>query len=100
VNRGRRRRSVGDVAFRDDLSRGRPGQQLVSLSPTLAHLPILPALRAAAGATIEIFDGFDHTRYEDEVVERWGRAAYEQGERWWSSLSADADLDVLCVHGW
>lgn len=38
----------------------------------------------------EMFDGFDHTRYEDEVVERWGRDAYERGDRWWRSLS-DAD---------
>ncbi|MCX4096622.1 MerR family transcriptional regulator [Nocardia sp. alder85J] len=36
----------------------------------------------------EVFDGFDHTRYRDEVIERWGSAAYEQGDRWWRSLSA------------
>jgi MerR family transcriptional regulator, thiopeptide resistance regulator len=35
----------------------------------------------------EAFDGFDHTRYEQEVTERWGRAAYEKGDRWWRSLS-------------
>ncbi|MFB7937879.1 MerR family transcriptional regulator [Streptomyces sp. NPDC056049] len=34
----------------------------------------------------EVFDGFDHTRYEAEVTERWGRDAYEQGDRWWRSL--------------
>ena len=38
----------------------------------------------------EMFDGFDHTRYEDEVIERWGREAYEKGDAWWRSLS-DAD---------
>jgi DNA-binding transcriptional MerR regulator len=38
----------------------------------------------------EVFDGFDHTRYEEEVTQRWGRAAYEEGDRWWRSLS-DAD---------
>ena len=35
----------------------------------------------------EAFDGFDHTQYEEEVTERWGRAAYEKGDRWWRSLS-------------
>ncbi|NKS36574.1 MerR family transcriptional regulator [Rhodococcus hoagii] len=38
----------------------------------------------------EMFDGFDHTRYEEEVVERWGRDAYDRGDRWWRTLS-DAD---------
>jgi len=30
---------------------------------------------------------FDPARYEDEVVERWGREAYEKGQQWWSSLT-------------
>lgn len=36
----------------------------------------------------EVFDGFDHTQYEDEVVRRWGRDAYNSGDTWWRSLSA------------
>ncbi|MGD9526792.1 MerR family transcriptional regulator [Pseudonocardia sp.] len=35
----------------------------------------------------EMFDGFDHTRYRDEVVQRWGRDAWESGDRWWRSMS-------------
>ena len=35
----------------------------------------------------EVFDGFDHTQYKDEVIERWGKDAYE---RWWTGLS-DSD---------
>ncbi|MET9360160.1 MerR family transcriptional regulator [Streptomyces sp. NPDC006632] len=35
----------------------------------------------------EVFDGFDHTRYEEEVSRRWGRAAYEKSDRWWRSLT-------------
>ncbi|PPB48856.1 MerR family transcriptional regulator [Arthrobacter pityocampae] len=30
-----------------------------------------------------MFDGFDHTRYREEVEERWGRDAYAQGDTWW-----------------
>lgn len=37
----------------------------------------------------EVFDGFDHTQYKDEVIERWGRQAYESGDQWWRSLSRD-----------
>jgi DNA-binding transcriptional MerR regulator len=37
----------------------------------------------------ETFDGFDHTQYEEEVTRRWGREAYEKGDRWWRSLSAE-----------
>jgi DNA-binding transcriptional MerR regulator len=35
----------------------------------------------------EMFDGFDHTRYKDEVVARWGKDAYDSGDRWWRSLT-------------
>lgn len=35
----------------------------------------------------EMFDGFDHTQYKDEVEERWGKDAYAQGDTWWRGLS-------------
>ncbi|WP_194816736.1 MerR family transcriptional regulator [Nocardia sp. XZ_19_385] len=39
----------------------------------------------------EVFDGFDHTQYDhtqykDEVIERWGEEAYDDSDKWWSSL--------------
>lgn len=52
-----------------------------------------------------MFDGFDHTRYKQEVEERWGAEAYADGDRWWRGQTADeraawqkrvADLN----HGW
>ena len=42
----------------------------------------------------EVFDGFDHTQYKDEVIERWGKDAYESGDRWWRSMS-DADKQAF-----
>jgi MerR family transcriptional regulator, thiopeptide resistance regulator len=36
-----------------------------------------------------MFDGFDHTRYREEVEERWGEDAYAASDSWWRSLSAD-----------
>ncbi|WP_207454986.1 MerR family transcriptional regulator [Herbiconiux sp. SYSU D00978] len=37
----------------------------------------------------EMFDGFDHRRHKDEVVERWGQDAWTASDRWYSSLSED-----------
>lgn len=37
----------------------------------------------------EMFDGFDHTTYKDEVVDRWGAEAYRSGADWWTAKSAD-----------
>ncbi len=36
-----------------------------------------------------MFDGFDHTQYKDEVEERWGKDAYAKSDAWWRSMSAD-----------
>lgn len=36
-----------------------------------------------------MFDGFDHTQYKEEVEERWGKDAYAQGDKWWRSMTAD-----------
>ncbi len=35
-----------------------------------------------------MFEGFDHTQYKDEVEERWGTEAYATSDSWWRSLSA------------
>ena len=34
-----------------------------------------------------MFDGFDHTQYKDEVEQRWGRDAYARGDAWWRGMS-------------
>ncbi|MEU2434388.1 MerR family transcriptional regulator [Streptomyces sp. NPDC007861] len=63
--------------------RERIGRQIASVRTTLDRTERGEELMAE-----EVFDGFDHTRYEAEVTERWGREAYEKGDRWWRSLSA------------
>jgi DNA-binding transcriptional MerR regulator len=62
--------------------RERIGRQIESVRTTLRKTEGGEQLMAE-----EVFDGFDHTRYEQEVTERWGREAYEKGDRWWRSLS-------------
>lgn len=37
----------------------------------------------------EMFAGFDHTKYREEVEERWGEDAYAQSDRWWRGLSSE-----------
>ena len=37
----------------------------------------------------DMFDGFDHTEYREEVVERWGTKAYADADRWWRSKSPE-----------
>jgi hypothetical protein len=37
----------------------------------------------------DMFNGFDHTQYKDEVEERWGKDAYAKGDSWWRGMSPD-----------
>lgn len=36
----------------------------------------------------DMFNGFDHTQYKDEVEERWGKQAYADSDRWWRGMTA------------
>ncbi len=55
----------------------------------------------------DVFDGFDHTRYKDEVIERWGgKDAYTSGDNWWRSMSEQdrkahlqAQADIAAAFG-
>lgn len=54
----------------------------------------------------EVFDGFDHTQYKEEVIERWGKDAYDKGDQWWTSLSDEdkqahqqRQLDIAADYG-
>lgn len=35
----------------------------------------------------DMFDGFDHTQYREEVQQRWGEQAYADSDAWWRGLS-------------
>jgi DNA-binding transcriptional MerR regulator len=81
--------------------RDRIGRQIESVRTTLRKTEGGEPLMAE-----EVFDGFDHTQYEQEVTERWGRDAYVKGDRWWRSLT-DAEkkgfqqqqLDIAADYG-
>jgi MerR family transcriptional regulator, thiopeptide resistance regulator len=81
--------------------RQRIGRQIESVKTTLRKTEGDEQLMAE-----EVFDGFDHTQYEQEVTERWGKDAYQKGDQWWRSLS-DAEkkafqqrqLDIATDYG-
>lgn len=35
----------------------------------------------------DMVDGFDHTQYQDEVEERWGKDEYAKSDAWWRGMS-------------
>ncbi|MEV3933984.1 MerR family transcriptional regulator [Streptomyces sp. NPDC049944] len=73
--------------------RERIGRQIASVRTTLHRTEQGEELMAE-----EVLDGFDHTRYEQEVTERWGREAYERSSRWWSGLGEDGRARFQGVH--
>ncbi|MFI8438473.1 TipAS antibiotic-recognition domain-containing protein [Streptomyces sp. NPDC079020] len=73
--------------------RERIGRQIASVRTTLHKTEEGRELMAE-----EVLDGFDHTVHEQEVTERWGRDAYERGDRWWRSLGAAGRKAHLAEH--
>ncbi|HSJ23698.1 MAG TPA: MerR family transcriptional regulator [Longimicrobiales bacterium] len=65
--------------------RSRLDDRMESVEITIARLERGEALMAE-----EMLNGFDHTKYRDEVVDRWGNDAYERSDRWWQGLSQGA----------
>ncbi|MFK3835984.1 MerR family transcriptional regulator [Microbacterium sp. NPDC087868] len=60
----------------------RLARQIASVESTI------DALRGGEELMAEnMFDGFDHTQYRDEVEQRWGTKAYADGDRWWRSMT-------------
>jgi len=41
----------------------------------------------------DMFDGFDHTQYKDEVEARWGAKAYADSDAWWRGLGAEGQKE-------
>ena len=58
--------------------------QVRSVEATIAALqkgrPIMPK---------NMFEGFDHTKYDAEVRERWGDEAADRSNAWWSGLGTE-----------
>lgn len=79
----------------------RIARQIASVQTTLRKTEAGEQLMAN-----EVFDGFDHAQYKDEVIERWGKDAWESGDRWWNSKSEaekqahfQTHLDIAADYG-
>ncbi|WP_315638063.1 MULTISPECIES: MerR family transcriptional regulator [Microbacterium] len=60
----------------------RLARQIASVESTIT------ALRGGENLMAEnMFDGFDHTQYKQEVEDRWGTKAYADSDRWWRRMS-------------
>jgi DNA-binding transcriptional MerR regulator len=62
--------------------RDRLESQVASVEDTIRKLERGEQLMAE-----DMFDGFDHTQYQSEVEERWGKDAYARSDSWWRSMS-------------
>jgi DNA-binding transcriptional MerR regulator len=76
-------------ALRDHLTwlrdeRDRLARQIASVEATIHAVEEGGELVAE-----EMFDGFDHTQYKEEVEERWGKEAYAASDRWWRGMTAE-----------
>jgi DNA-binding transcriptional MerR regulator len=62
----------------------RLARQIASVERTIGALEGGERLMAE-----QMFDGFDHTQYKEEVEQRWGKDAYAKSDAWWRSMSAE-----------
>lgn len=62
----------------------RLGRQIASVRHTIEALQTGGKIMAE-----EMFDGFDHTKYQEEVQQRWGKDAYAKSDTWWRGMGAE-----------
>ncbi|MFI9511473.1 MerR family transcriptional regulator [Nocardia sp. NPDC052566] len=94
------------AALRTHLDLLRQEQDRIRRQIESVHTTLLKTERGEKLMAAEVFDGFDHTQYKDEVIERWGKDAYERGDRWWRSMSdaqkkahMQTHLDIAADYG-
>jgi DNA-binding transcriptional MerR regulator len=68
----------------------RLGRQMASVRRTITELE-----RGEKPMAEKMFDGFDHTEYQDEVERLWGADSYAESDAWYRSLSQDQKDDFL-----
>ncbi|MEU2257341.1 MerR family transcriptional regulator [Nocardia xishanensis] len=94
------------AALRTHLELLRQEQDRIRRQIESVHTTLQKTERGEQLVAAEVFDGFDHTQYKDEVIERWGKEAYDSSDRWWSSLSdqqkkdfQQTQLDIAADYG-
>jgi DNA-binding transcriptional MerR regulator len=69
-------------------------RQIASVERTITSIE-----KGAPIMASEMFDGFDHTQYREEVEQRWGAQAYADSDRWWRGLGAEGQQAFMDEHG-
>ncbi|WP_349826729.1 MerR family transcriptional regulator [Brevibacterium litoralis] len=64
--------------------RDRIDRRIAAVLRTVARIE-----RGEDPVSTDMFDGFDNSRYEDEVTERWGAEAYRRSNDWWTGRSPE-----------
>lgn len=87
------RPTAAEDALEDHLAwlrdeQARLARQIASVRSTITTLR-----KGAEPMAQDMFDGFDHRQYRDEVIQRWGETAYAESDRWWQGLDATARDD-------
>jgi DNA-binding transcriptional MerR regulator len=68
----------------------RLGRQMDSVERTIRELE-----KGKKPMAEKMFDGFDHTEYQEEVERLWGADSYAQSDAWYAALSQDQKDDFL-----
>jgi DNA-binding transcriptional MerR regulator len=69
-------------------------RQIASVERTITRIERKEPLVAQ-----DVFDGFDHTQYKEEVEQRWGKEAWADGDRWWRGLGPEGQRAFTDEHG-
>ncbi|MCG2796941.1 MAG: MerR family transcriptional regulator [Cellulomonas sp.] len=76
-------------ALRGHLGRLQAEQGRLARQAAAVERTITARARGAQMDTETMFDGFDHTQYEDEVTQRWGAHAHATSDAWWRAMSPE-----------
>ena len=68
-------------------------RQIASVERTITSIE-----KGAPIMASEMFDGFDHTQYREEVEQRWGARAYADSDRWWRGLGPEGRQAFMDEH--
>src|SRR5665648_649264 len=74
-------------ALRQHLHQLRPEQRRLARMAASVERTIVALEEGGQLVAEEMFDGFDHTQYKDEVEERWGKDTYASSDAWWRGMS-------------
>lgn len=79
-------RSDNRAALRSHLAFLRREQERIDRQIASVEATIEAITKETTMTADEMFDGFDHTQYREEVEQRWGAQAWQDSDRWWRGM--------------